>query len=396
MRIKVFAMVCGLAVGVGVVSTAAAEPVLRESIHSKELLAGEANELLETIGRRAAEEELVLQINAPDIWESEILTPVRRGAGDTRLEVKFVNTLRDTVVIRGVKAGEDEDPLDTLKRITNNAKAHSIQDAAPEPARQQSMPPATKPNGPPTSPPDIERPTTEVPEMHVERPSAQLPETDTQASSRRAREKRVESLPAPEPEPVEQPAPEPPPVPAATEPDESGAAAREEDRFEDLYNDGRPIRRSLAPDELKPEDLVFSGEHRNVVVRRGISTDAFWLEGALPEERLEHQERNRYVVVEPAQASKPAPGPDEPLPGGENERERFERLYNEGDDIEATITIDELRPDDELFVGKTVTVVLRRSRVNVNAFWLAEPMKLKQPGVEHDEKNHYIIVGDVR
>ncbi len=200
MRMKFMVVVCGLAVGM--MSMASAEPALKETISSDDLLSGAANERLEEIGRRAADNELVLQVNAPDIWESEILTPVRRGAGDTRIEIKFVNALRDTVMIRGVGADEAEDPLETLKRITNNAKARSLLEDEP---REQESEPAPRDSGASgersPSRPDIERPDTEVPEMRVERPAAKLPRSNARESSRRAREDREVGRVASRPEP---------------------------------------------------------------------------------------------------------------------------------------------------------------------------------------------------
>lgn len=305
MRMRFMAMVCGLAVGVMSMAVGA-QPALQESIPSDQLLSGEADEHLEEIGRRAAGMELVLQVNAPDIWESEILTPLRRGAGDTRIEVKFVNTLRDTVVIRGVEAGQDEDPLDTLKRITNNAKARSLMADDPQEQEAESRQPnSAQENGKSSLRPDIEGPDTDVPEMRVERPRAELPKSNARESSRRARADRAEKRPDPAPQPksAEEPASSPPDAGPVEEgvsptPAEDAAAAEEKKRFEDMYNNGRAIRRSLAVDELRKDDLIFAGEHQNVVVRRGISTTAFWLDGAFPENRVEHQERNRYVVIE--------------------------------------------------------------------------------------------------
>lgn len=403
MSIRFIAVVCGLALGM--MSVAGAEPAMQEAIASDELLSGQADERLENIGRRAAEQDLVLQVNAPDIWESEILTPVRRGAGDTRLEVKFVNTLSDTVEIRGVKAGEAEDPLDTLKRITNNAKVRSLQEEEPPEEEAGVASPGQPETGGPggSSRPDIDRPATNVPEIRVERPKARLPQADARESSRRARLERGEERPAarPRPEPAETPessdkamARAEKPAPAA-ETDDAGASD-ERRRFERLYNDGRTIRQTLSADELKKEDLIFAGTHHNVVVRRGISTSVFWLDGEPPEDRIEHQERNRYAVVAAAEDSTPEPAPNDAPPGAREERERFERLYNQGRNIDATIEIAALSPGDELYVGNTVTVVLRRSRVSVEAFWLSEPVNLDQDGIEHEEKNKYVVVGDLR
>lgn len=311
MRMRFIAVVCGLAVGM--VQVAIAEPVMEETIASDALLSGEANERLQDIGRRAAEQELVLQVNAPDIWESEILTPVRQGAGDTRLEVKFVNTMRDTVTIRGVEASEAEDPLETLKRITNNAKARSVteqmeqDDGAGQGAgREAASSSPSQSNKSSKSRPDIERPDTNVPEVRVERPTPEMPQSDLKASSRRLYEDEAarQSAGPPEPEAAEDPEPASAPGgdPERDETDasieDSRAASKEKRRLEDLYNDGRAVRRSLAPDELQKDDLIYSGNHHNLVVRDGIATRTFWLEGDLPEDRVEHQEHNRYVVIE--------------------------------------------------------------------------------------------------
>lgn len=308
MRMRFIAVVCGLAVGM--VSVASAEPVMEETIGSDVLLSGEANEHLQDIGRRAAEQDLVLQVNAPDIWESEILTPVRQGAGDTRLEVKFVNTMRDTVTIRGVEASEAEDPLDTLKRITNNAKARSVTDEMERDERadqeeETASQTDSRSNESSRSRPDIDKPDTEIPEVRVERPTPDMPQSDLSGSSRRLYEDEASRQSAGRPQPeVKKPGPISAPeddakqAEAATSTGDDGAAAKEKHRLEGLYNDGRAIRRTLSVNELKKKDLIYSGNYHNLVVRKGITRRTFWLEGGLPEDRVEHQERNRYVVVE--------------------------------------------------------------------------------------------------
>lgn len=317
MRMRFIGVVCGLAVGM--VSVASGEPVMEETIASDVLLSGEANEHLQDIGRRAAEQDLVLQINAPDIWESEILTPVRQGAGDTRLEVKFVNTMRDKVIIRGVEASDAEDPLETLKRITNNAKARSVteqmeqNDKAEQGAgREAASSNGSQSNKSPKSRPDIEKPDTNVPEVRVERPTPEMPQSDLSGSSRRLYEDeaarqsagppeaevKAESEGAEEPDPMSEPDGDPQRDEPGASTEDARAASKEKRRMEDLYNDGRAVRRSLAPNELQENDFIYSGNYHNLVVRDGITTKTFWLEGDLPESRVEHQERNRYVVVE--------------------------------------------------------------------------------------------------
>lgn len=312
MRMRIMAVVCGLAVGA--ISVAGAEPAMEETIASDDLLSGEANERLESIGRRAAEQELILQVNAPDIWESEIMTPVRRGAGDGGLEVNFVNTMRDTVLIRGVHEMEEEDPLETLKRITNDAKARSIEETEDTGESAGAKTGSDAPGSPRSekssnSRPDIEEPAMEAPETRVERPRAELPRSDIGESTRRvngeeSEQSKQRAAPRPAPEPSEKPDLAPPQPGEGASPATGGEAAgktAEKERFEDLYNEGRAIRRSLTAEQLRKDDQIYSGNHHNVVVRRGISTSVFWLEGGLPDGRIEHQERNRYVVIESKQ-----------------------------------------------------------------------------------------------
>lgn len=312
MRMRIMAVVCGLAVGA--ISVAGAEPAMEETIASDDLLSGEANERLESIGRRAAEQELILQVNAPDIWESEIMTPVRRGAGDGGLEVNFVNTMRDTVLIRGVHEMEEEEPLETLKRITNDAKARSIEETENTGESAGAKTGAAAPGSPSSekssnSRPDIEQPAMEAPETGVERPRAELPRSDIGESTRRVNGEESEqseqrAAPRPAPESSEKPDLAPPQPGEGASPATGGDAAgktAEKERFEDLYNEGRAIRRSLTAEQLRKDDRIYSGNHHNVVVRRGISTSVFWLEGGLPDGRIEHQERNRYVVIESKQ-----------------------------------------------------------------------------------------------
>lgn len=388
MRLIAIAMLGAL-----VLATAASARVLNEELSSEAVLSGEANEKLEAIGRRAAEAGLVLQVNAPDLWESEILTPVRRGAGNANLEIEFVNTMSETVVIRGVKPGENEDPLETLRRITNSAKVHSVE--AEESADSSGAPaPAAEPEERSAAPqrPAIERPSMDMPEVKIERPRAALPRADATKSSRRARgERAAAAIHAPATGTGNG-------VAGVSELSrvDDGSADEEAERFERLYNNGRTIRRSLRPDELEAGDLIFTGEYHNVVVRRGISTDAFWLEGGLPTDRLRHDEQNRYVVEERETVAEADSVESPNLPGNDSERDRFEQIYNQGRDIEATIAPASLMPEDELYVGDTVTVVLRRSKVSIDAYWLGEPIDLDQPGIKHDRKNKYVVVGDIR
>lgn len=391
----------------------AVETVLDERFSGNAVLDGEADEQLRAIGRRAASENLALQVTAPDLWERRILEPIHAGAGEKELIIEFVNALSDTVEIQGIPADQAEDPLETLKRITQNAKARAAGAGAERrPVERQASGSPQRPENRPR--PDIERPSTEIPEMKVERPRASLPAPGFNGKS--GAEKRDSADPSKTGTQASAHAMASEPAPAAdshdathstaaadsasrTPPSTVQAAVAEDGRgeralFERLYNQGRAIEARLDAFELKPGDLVFTGEHWNVVVRRGISSEAYWLEGEMPGERVAHVERNKYRVVAAAPEPESRSESTEP-PGVAAERERFERLYNSGRDITEYLQPSELKPGDALYVGETVTTVVRRNGVGLTAYWLGKPLRLDQPGLAHEKKNKYVVVGEL-
>lgn len=370
----------------------AVELSLDVTFEGGKVLDGDADRQLKSIGQRAADENLALEVRAPDLWKSRVLQPIRDGVGRADVKIEFVNVLTKEVRVRGLPADQAEDPIDTIKRITSGAKAHAAgldqkeQDAAPAPA-PRSVPESGSNAG--SERPDMKRPDLEVPKVEVERPSAHLPDV-----SEAARDSISDSGTGGRGSAGKQPAAEPPETSGSSVPGTTESAAQERKLFERLYNDGRDIDRTLSPGQLEEGDLVFTGQFMNVVVRRKISADAYWLRGSLPMDRLRHDERNRYTVVaeaQPEESEAPAAAP----PGAPDERTRMERLYNGGRKINDTMTASDLRPDDEIYAGDDVNVVVRRAAIGRRAYWLAEDVSLEQPGIEHDSRNKYVVVGDV-
>lgn|GEM_PF-6687560 len=386
-----------LLVGVAGVSAHAVELSLDVTFEGGKVLDGDADQQLKEIGRRAADENLALEVRAPDLWKSRVLQPIRDGVGKADVKIEFVNVLAKEVRVRGLPADQAEDPIETLKRITSGAKAHaagidqSAQESAPAP---RSVPESGSEAA--SERPDMKQPDLDMPKVKVKRPSAHLPDV-----SEAARDSISDSSDDPEGGPRragESRAAEPPAAgdvnAGGAAGENAGSAAEERKLFERLYNDARDIDRTLTPEQLEEGDLVFSGQFMNVVVRRKISTDAYWLQGALPMERLRHDERNRYTVMAEAHPE----GPEAPAavsPGQPDERTRMERLYNGGREITDTMAAADLRPDDEIYSGEGVNVVVRRAAIGRRAYWLAGDVSLKQPGIEHESKNRYIVVGQV-
>lgn len=292
----------------------AVEPVVEARIEGRAVLDGEADDRLRAIGRRAAREHLALQVSAPDLWERRILDPIRVGAGDASLTIKYVNALSDVVTITGIPVDQAEDPLETLRRITRNAKARAA-GIGEQDEEEPVIADTRRPQEPSGSAPEIERPAMDLPEVKVDRPRAALPtpgngrnglpsasETaragarngagagNNGAGAARARGEGdaggdgagARGTPV-----------------ANAAPAEESEVAAERERFERLYNEGRTIGSSLEPGQLERGDLVFTGAHHSVVVRRGISTRAYWLKGELrlDQSGIEHAERNKYLVV---------------------------------------------------------------------------------------------------
>jgi hypothetical protein len=134
---------------------------------------------------------------------------------------------------------------------------------------------------------------------------------------------------------------------------------------------------------------------RAVVRRFGPRSQLYWLDGDLNLERAElvPTGNDRYRVNEPLRnVSNPplrgsakggalkftfnVPAPKSPA------RLAIERQYNDGRDIETSLTPAELRQGDLVYTGEGSAVVVRRASAGVERHWLVGELDLHQGGLQ--------------
>jgi len=71
------------------------------------------------------------------------------------------------------------------------------------------------------------------------------------------------------------------------------------------------------------------------------------------------------------------------------ERAQMEKSHAEGKTIARTLHTDQLREGDQIFVGKTTAVVVRRDATSYLRYWLDGSIDLNQRALQKDGANKY-------
>ncbi len=227
------------------------------------------------------------------------------------------------------------------------------------------------------------------------------------SQTRTTRRGACAGAPAPVAAPVAAPPPAAAAAPAKPAADPSAAIKK---RFEQNLNGGQAAEGTLAVAQLQKDDLVYeNGSVRAVVRRFGPRTQLFWLEGELNMERAElvPTGTDRYRVSEPIRnVANPSlrgggkatamkfvgnvPAPKSPT------RAALEKQYNDGRDISGTVQAVDLRAGDLVYTAEGAAVVIRRTSVGLERYWLTGEIDLHQTGLQQTGNAIRVLTDNVK
>ncbi len=179
-------------------------------------------------------------------------------------------------------------------------------------------------------------------------------------------------------------------------------------RFEQNLNGGKPAEGVVQVAQLQKDDtLLVDGTVRAVVRRFGPRTQLFWLEGDLNLDRAEMvpSGNDRYRVSEPihdvpnpslrgSTSSRPQQFTGNVPAPGAAVRTKLQQQYNEGRDIVESISPSELRHGDVIHSDQGSAVVVRRTGVGYEHYWLIGELDLHQAGLQQQGGSAYLVVTD--
>ena len=366
----------------GALFAAGAASAQEVAISGKDFLSGAGDAKIAELARQAAASGKTLVITAPPYWQDKAAAKAHSAAANA--SVRTSDAFFENVMVRV----ED----------SKAAKAAPVEPApkpAPPPAKVEAKPeqkPEPKPE-PRPAPPPVRKPVEEAP---APAPKPVPVETPPPPPPVEVKPEPPAAAPAPTPAPAPVAAP-PPPAPAAAPakpaPDPSAAIKK---RFEQNLNGGQPAEGTLEVAQLQKDDIVYeNGSVRAVVRRFGPRTQLFWLNGELNMERAElvPTGTDRYRVSEPIRnVANPSlrggakatslkfvgnvPAPKSPA------RTALEKQYNDGRDISGTLQASDLHASDLIYTAEGAAVVIRRTSVGMERYWLTGEIDLHQTGLQ--------------
>ena len=363
----------------GALFAAGAASAQEVAISGKDFLSGAGDAKIAELARQAAASGKTLVITAPPYWQDKAAAKAHSAAANA--SVRTSDAFFENVMVRV----ED----------SKAAKAAPVEPApkpAPPPAKVESKP---EPKPEPRPAPPVRKPVEEAPApapkpAPVEAPPPPPPPPPVEV---KPEPPAAAPAPAPAPAPVVTPPPAPPAAAAKPVADPSAAIKK---RFEQNLNGGQPAEGTLEVAQLQKDDIVYeNGSVRAVVRRFGPRTQLFWLNGELNMERAElvPTGTDRYRVSEPIRnVANPSlrggakatslkfvgnvPAPKSPA------RTALEKQYNDGRDISGTLQASDLHASDLIYTAEGAAVVIRRTSVGMERYWLTGEIDLHQTGLQ--------------
>jgi len=346
------------------------------AISGKDFLSGAGDAKIAELARQAAASGKTLLISAPPYWQDKAASKVHAGAANAT--VRMSDAFFENVMVRV------EDTKANTKTVEAPAPAPKAA-PKPEPPRPEPKPVEPKSAPPMAKPAPVE--TLVAPKPAPVEAAPPLP-AKTEVAPAPA------PAPAAAPPPVVTPPPAPAPAPAAKAPADPSIAIKQ--RMTQNLNAGQPAEGTLQVAQLQKDDLLFvDGPVRAVVRRFGPRTQLFWVEGELNLERAElvPTGSDRYRISEPIRnVSNPSlrgsskggtlkftfnvPAPKSPA------RIAIERQYNDSRNIDANLSPADLRQGDLVYTGEGSAVVVRRTSVGVQRYWLVGELDVHQSGLQ--------------
>jgi len=365
----------------GALFAAGAASAQEVAISGKDFLSGAGDAKIAELARQAAASGKTLVITAPPYWQDKAAAKAHSAAANA--SVRTSDAFFESVMVRV----EDSK---AAKAAAVEPAPKPAPPAKPEPKPEQKPEPKPEPRpAPPVRKPVEEAPAPAPKPTPIETPPPPPP---------------VEAKPEP---PVAAPAPAPAPAPVAAPPAAASPAAAAakpaadpsaaiKKRFEQNLNGGQPAEGTLEVAQLQKDDVIYeSGSVRAVVRRFGPRNQLFWLNGELNTERAElvPTGTDRYRVNEPIRnVANPSlrggakttalkfvgnvPAPKSPA------RTSLEKQYNDGRDISGTLQAADLHSGDLIYTAEGAAVVIRRTSVGMERFWLTGEIDLHQTGLQ--------------
>lgn len=409
-------------------------------IPSEDLLSGQADERLKAIGERVATEGKSIQVTVPSYWKDMVTEQLRASEAAANLELTYRDTFIESVIVRisdeplAVTSRPASTPApkpvaQTPKPVAPDAPAVDRR-ASRETAQGQLREQAEEMRNERAVPQKQEIPDV-APTVTMSRPSDVLGESGAEPSTKTIEpvavedtdpivedledmpvtEQQVAALPAEEkPEEVSAPEPE---VETATEVvavEDEEAAARAS--LSERLNNGQEIYKTLSVSQLRRGDQLFVTDGIIAVVRRSrVGRNAYWLDGNLnlDREEIRRERAGKYEVLrrvdeedavseqaDPATEERVEVAADDSASDDESERTEMEARYNEGRPIESSVSVAGLLPDDRLYVGDNLIVVIRRDKISLKRFWLEGEIDLSADELERVGNRRYRVQRVIR
>lgn len=379
----------------GALFAAGAASAQEVAISGKDFLSGAGDAKIAELARQAAASGKTLVITAPPYWQDKAAAKAHSAAANA--SVRTSDAFFENVMVRV------EDAKPAAKAAPAEVAPRPAPPAKPEPKPEpRPAPPARKPVVEEAAPAPAPRP------ARVETPPPPPPPVQVKPEPPVAA-----PTPAPAPASVAAPPPAAPaaaqaPAPAAKPTPDPSIAIKK--RFEQNLNGGQAAEGMLEVAQLQKDDVLYeSGPVRAVVRRFGPHTQLFWLEGELNMSRAEliPTGTDRYRVSEPIRnVANPSlrgganttalkfvgnvPAPKSPA------RTALERQYNDGRDIGGTLQAADLRSGDLIYTAEGAAVVIRRSSIGMERYWLTGEIDLHQTGLQQQGNAIRVLTDNVK
>jgi outer membrane biosynthesis protein TonB len=376
----------------GALFVAGAASAQEVAISGKDFLSGAGDAKIAELARQAAASGKTLVITAPPYWQDKAAAKVHSAAANA--SVRTSDAFFENVMVRV----EDAKP----------AKAAPVE-AAPKPAPPAKAEAKPEPKPEPRPAPPVRKPVEEAPAPAPKPAPVETPPPPPPVEVNKPEPPAAAPAPAPAPAPVAAPPPPAPPAASAAKPAADPSAAIKK-RFEQNLNGGQAAEGTLEVAQLQKDDIVYeNGSVRAVVRRFGPRNQLFWLNGELNMERAElvPTGSDRYRVSEPIRnVANPTlrggakatslkfvgnvPAPKSPA------RTTLEKQYNDGRDISGTLQAADLHAGDLIYTAEGAAVVIRRTSVGMERYWLTGEIDLHQTGLQQTGNAIRVLTDNVK
>jgi|KBSMisStaDraftv2_1062788.scaffolds.fasta_scaffold39227_2 outer membrane biosynthesis protein TonB len=379
----------------GALFAAGAASAQEVAISGKDFLSGAGDAKIAELARQAAASGKTLVITAPPYWQDKAAAKAHSAAANASVRTSdafFENVMVRVEDSKAAKAAAVEPAPKPAPVAKPDVKPEAKPEPKPEP---RPAPPVRKPveeaPAPAPKPAPVEAPPPPPPVEVKPEPPVAAP------------------APAPAPAPVAAPPAAAPPAAAAAKPAADPSAAIKK-RYEQNLNGGQAAEGTLEVAQLQKDDIIYeSGSVRAVVRRFGPRTQLFWLNGDLNMERAElvPTGTDRYRVSEPIRnVANPSlrgggkatslkfvanvPAPKSPA------RTTMEKQYNDGRDISGTLQASDLHASDLIYTAEGAAVVIRRTSVGMERYWLTGEIDLHQTGLQQTGNAIRVLTDNVK